>query len=114
MAGLTLTLPARLSETAFQTTVIDTAHWYKWRVTHFRAVKIREGKWATPLQGDPGFPDLALARAGQIIVAELKTNTGQPDPDQVLWLAELGVYGRVWRPRDWPAILLELQHGVTQ
>lgn len=113
MGSPALTLPSTLSETAFQRTVIEAAQWYKWRVTHFRPVKIREGKWATPLEGDPGFPDLALARAGQVILAELKTNRGSLDAEQVKWHAALGVFGRVWRPRDWPGILLELQHGVA-
>lgn len=113
MGSPALTLPLTLSETAFQRTVIEAAQWYKWRVTHFRPVKIREGKWATPLEGDPGFPDLALARAGQVILAELKTNKGKVFDDQALWLAELGVFGRVWRPRDWPVIRLELQHGIA-
>lgn len=113
MAAPALTLPPTLSEDAFKRTVIETAHWYKWRVMHTRPVKIREDKWATPLEGDPGFPDLALARDGQVILAELKTNKGQPFADQRLWLAALGPFGRVWRPRDWPAILLELQHGVA-
>lgn len=109
-----LTLPANLSEDAFKRTVIETAHWYGWRVMHTRPAKNRRGQWSTPLEGDPGFPDLALARSGQVILAELKTNRGQTSNDQDLWLAELGVFGRVWRPRDWPTILPELQHGVQQ
>lgn len=113
MGSPVLALPPKLSEAAFQRIVIETAQWYRWRVTHFRPVKVREGKWATPLEGDPGFPDLALARCGQVILAELKTNRGQPTDDQEKWLTELGVFGRVWRPRDWPEILRELQHGVA-
>ena len=98
-----------LSEDDFQRRVIDTAKLHGWKVTHFRAVKLPSGKWGTPLQGDAGFPDLALARGGYVILAELKTDTGTVEPAQAAWMAQIGTqHGRVWRPRDWPDILAEL------
>lgn len=106
--------PLPVSEDAFQRWVIDVAHWYRWRVTHFRKVKLPSGRWGTPLQGDPGYPDLSLARAGVIILAELKTEKGKVEPDQALWLDAIGPeHGRVWRPSDRPAIVAELSHSAT-
>ena len=68
------------------------------------------------MQGDPGFPDLVLARTGRVIFAELKAEAGKTTPAQEEWIAELG--GRTatmrtlpashevyeWRPSDLDAI----------
>ena len=37
---------------------------------------------------------------------------GKPTPEQVAWLSAVGGHGRLWRPENWEAILLDL--GVTQ
>lgn len=100
--------PIPLSEDDFQSRVIDFARLNGWKVTHFRAVKLPSGRWGTPLQGDAGFPDLALARAGVVILAELKSNTGKPTREQVEWLAAIGPSGRLWSPRDWDSVVAEL------
>ena len=63
----------------------------------------------------PGWPDLVLLRAGQMIFAELKSAKGQLTDNQrhVLGLLEavereVGFTGafsvHVWRPADWPEI----------
>lgn len=106
--------PLPVSEEDFQRWVIDVAHWHQWLVTHFRKVKLPSGRWGTPLQGDPGYPDLSLARAGVVILAELKTDVGKVEPAQSKWLQEIGPeHGRVWRPRDRPAIVAELSRSAT-
>jgi hypothetical protein len=106
--------PLPVSEDDFQRWVLDVARWYHWRATHFRKVKLPSGRWGTPLQGDAGYPDLSLARAGVIILAELKTEKGKVEPDQALWLAAIGpVHGRIWRPSDREAIVAELSHSAT-
>jgi hypothetical protein len=99
--------PAAMSEADYLRRVVDTARLHGWLVTHFRPAPTRTG-WATPLQGHAGFPDLALARAGRVLLAELKTDRGRPTPDQRRWLAELGDHGRLWRPADWPDVLTTL------
>lgn len=96
-----------LSEADWQERVIDTAHLHNWLVHHTRPARTLNG-WRTPVQGDKGFPDLVLARAGVILVPELKTDKGAPTRDQRAWLAALGPYGRLWRPRDWDLVLTEL------
>ena len=40
-------------------------------------------------QGHAGFPDLVLAKAGQVVFAELKTELGYLTHDQEAWLREL-------------------------
>lgn len=89
------------SEAELQAMVIDAARWHGWRVCHFRAAQNRDGRWMTPLEGDPGLPDLVLARDGVVLLAELKSDRGQPTEDQTLWLDALGDHGRLWRPADW-------------
>lgn len=103
-----------MTEAQFQAAVIDLARLCGWRVMHTRAAQIRPGVWATPIQGDAGFPDLVLCRPiqGDFIVAELKTETGRVSAGQHLWLRALdaaGVETYVWRPTDLPTIKTRLR-----
>lgn len=116
-------MPAKLSdeqkllrtvtEAQFQSRVVQAAKLCGWRVAHFRPAITRSGKWATHMEGDPGFPDLVLARRGAVIFAEVKRETGKVGPEQAAWLDALGgvapnIYRRenyVWRPSDWDKIL---------
>jgi hypothetical protein len=97
------------SEAEFTSAVIDLARLLGWRVTHFRPAQVRPGKWVTPLQGDPGFPDLVLARDGVVILAELKSDKGRLGPGQPEWAEQIGAQYRLWRPRDLGQIRQELQ-----
>lgn len=98
-----------LSEAAFQRRILDTAKLHGWLRVHIRAVQVRSGRWVTPYEGDTGLPDLILARRGRVLLAELKSQTGGWRPGQREWLAELGEYGRLWRPSDWDSVLEELR-----
>ena len=96
-----------LREAVFQERVVEYARLLHWRVAHFRPARTESG-WRTPMQGDPGFPDLVLARGERIVFAELKAARGELRPGQVDWLAVLGqgpaeVY--VWRPSDWSRVV---------
>lgn len=102
-------LPLTLSESEFLSTVLDYAHWRQWLVSHFRPAQTPRGRYVTALQGDPGCPDLILARDGAVLLAELKTQHGPIRPAQKKWLAAAGGSGRLWRPSDWPQILEELR-----
>lgn len=88
----------RISEAQLQSAVIDLATLQGWRVCHFRAARAGDG-WAVPLQGHPGFPDVALARAGVVLLVELKSDTGKLTQDQEAWQKAAG--SLVWRPQDW-------------
>ena len=56
-------------------------------------------------RSEPGFPDSTMVRPPRVIFAELKKQTGKPEPDQIRWLETLrlcpAVEVYVWRPSDW-------------
>jgi hypothetical protein len=101
--GAAAVSPARwrppIDEGTWQTTVIGIAKLFGWRVVHIRAVQNKRGKWMPPYEGDPGLPDLILAKGGRTVLVELKTDTAAgPTAAQRAWLDAGG--GMVWRPRD--------------
>jgi hypothetical protein len=104
-----------MTEDDFVRRIIDTAHLYHWKVTHFRPARTERG-WRTPVQGDAGFVDLVLAKAGQVLLVEVKTDRGRVRPDQLEWAMEIGPSYRLWRPADWDQILLELRsrHPIAE
>lgn len=105
MNGVDATPP--LGEDAWQSRVIAAARAHGWRVVHYRRARSGRRGWSTPVQGDAGGPDLLLARAGVVILAELKSDTGGYGPGQREWAREIGprLY-RLWRPRDWEGLVL--------
>jgi len=88
-----------VDEDVFTDAVIELAMIQGWRVAHFRPAKTAKG-YRTPMQGHVGWPDLALAKGGRFIAAELKSARGKPSNEQLDWLAALGDHGRLWRPSD--------------
>jgi hypothetical protein len=97
-----------MTETQFLQRVIDTAKLYGWLVCHFRPARTERG-WRTAVQGDTGFVDLVLARAGVVLHAELKVANKRPRPDQVSWGQAIGGTYRLWYPDDWDQIVAELR-----
>lgn len=97
----------KITEAKFQSQVLQLAKLRGWKVCHFRPAQTARG-WRTPMQGDPGFPDLVLARRGTVIFAELKRAGKVPTLDQQGWLNELSgspkVYAEHWTPDHWPRI----------
>jgi hypothetical protein len=98
-----------MSESEFQSQVIELAQLFRWRVAHFRPGLTQSGRWCTAVQADgAGFPDLVLVRDGVLLFAELKSEKGRLSESQIEWIGELGnvqairVY--LWRPSDWKAI----------
>jgi len=55
-----------------------------------------------------GWPDVALLRGDRLLLIELKTETGQPTPEQAEWLELLeqvpGVEAYLWKPSDFDDI----------
>ena len=103
-----MTRPAALpeAEAGFQAAVLELAAHHGWRRQHTRPARTRRG-WRTPLTGEAGFPDLVLVRPPRLILAECKTDRGQPSPEQRAWLEALTACGLevyVWRPRDFDRI----------
>lgn len=102
-----------LNEGQWTDVVVQTAKLYGWVVSHFRPAKTERG-WRTPVQGDNGFPDLALARDCVVLLAELKTDKGKLRPEQERWRDAIGPeHYRLWRPADLPKVIAELRHPVT-
>lgn len=99
-------LAKTMTEAALQSCVMDCAKLTGWRRIHFLPALDDRGRWRTPLDGDPGWPDVVLARPGRLVIAELKSHGGVVEPDQQTWLTLLGTVGGavsvyVWRPADW-------------
>lgn len=92
-----------LTEAQFQAQIVEMAEWLGWRTYHTFDSR----------RSHAGFPDLTLVRGGELIMAELKDDTGKPTPEQLEWYAQLlvvqdnapGVFhSRIWRPRHMDAV----------
>ena len=99
---------ANVSEREFGDAVIELAKLCGWRVHHTRPARTSKG-WVTPIQGDAGFPDLALLKGEWLWLAELKADKGKLSDGQENWYRDLlevrEVRADIWRPtRDWPRI----------
>lgn len=93
-----------VTEAELQTGVIQMAQLLGYRVAHFRPAQMQSGRWATPMSGDPGWPDLAICGNGRFLAVELKSARGDPSAAQLDWLSRLtdaGVDARTWRPSHW-------------
>jgi hypothetical protein len=105
-----------ISEAEFQRRVIKAAHALGWMVAHFRPSMNRRGQWMTAVSADgAGFPDLVLVHraSGDLIFAELKSESGKLTEAQTVWLDALGRggLGRAfwWRPSEIDAIIERLK-----
>lgn len=94
-------IAAAMSEDDLQALVVDLAHFYGWRVHHTRPALRQSGGWSTPIQGNPGFTDLVLAKAGLVRFVELKSQRGKRSNDQILWATALLPHYSLWRPGNW-------------
>lgn len=74
-------------EAAFMSWVVDYARLRGWQVAH-----VRDSRG----QDTDGLPDLILARNGLVILAELKSETGDVRTKQREWLGASG--NHLWRP----------------
>jgi hypothetical protein len=107
-------LARAMTEDQLLDSTIDLARALGWLAHHCRPARTGKG-WRTPVQGDPGFPDLILVRDGWLIAAELKSQTGRVAAGQAPWVDRLdevslragrpsgGLLVYVWRPVDWYA-----------
>jgi hypothetical protein len=93
-----------MTEQQFANTILEWAKQFGWLAFHVRNSGYGN---VSQVQGDKGFPDLIMAKAGRVIAAELKvekagTVRGDPRPEQQRWLSALGTRMEtyVWRPED--------------
>ncbi len=81
--------------------ILKMAHLCGWLAYHTRSAINRRGVWSTPIQGDPGFPDLVLAKIGvEPIFVELKRELGWASESQSFWLNSVPNW-YLWRPSNW-------------
>ncbi len=80
-----------LTESQFQDRIITYARLRGWMVSHIQNVTMtgRGGRIIRQTPAAPGFPDLTLARGGQVWFLEVKSETGAVSPVQREWLAAL-------------------------
>lgn len=101
----------RPTEAACQATIIEAARLHGWLVHAERPARTATG-WRTAIQGDPGFPDLVLARDGVVLVVELKRRPNKPTDAQWGWLTAFQRAGiaahLVYVPEDMDAFIDEL------
>lgn len=103
-------------EADLQRAVIDLAQLHGLLVHHCRPARMQSGKWATPLQGAKGFPDLVIAGPAGTLFRELKSTKGKLSADQIAWLHALQANGEdasVWRPCDWPRRIQAEIHALA-
>jgi hypothetical protein len=94
----------KMTEPQLQVCILDLAKYLGLLTHHCRPAIMRSGKWATPIQGNAGFPDLCIAGVGGVVFAELKGDTTQPTDAQMRWLGTLeaaGAEAYLWRPAHW-------------
>lgn len=93
-----------MTEEQFQRQVIELAELYRWRVYHTFDSR----------RSHPGWPDLVLCRAPELLVVELKTDKGRVSAAQAAWLGDLeecGIAVAVWRPRNFEEAHERLKFG---
>jgi len=69
-----------ISEAAVQSVVTDALRTFGWRFCHFRAAQDKSGRWLTPIEGDPGFPDIIAVKDGRLLLLECKSTRGIKKP----------------------------------
>lgn len=86
--------------------VRDVAKTFGWHYHH---------TWLS-IHSSAGYPDDTMIKDGRLIIAELKSEKGQPTPEQYFWLEELaevpGIEVFLWRPSDRDEII-ETLSGLT-
>lgn len=78
----------RPTETECQRTIIDAARKMGYLVHHSRPARNEKG-WSTPIEGDPGFPDLVIVGWDLVYIVELKRKPNTVAPEQRAWLERL-------------------------
>lgn len=90
-----------MPEEELEDNVLQLAKLLGWVAVHHRPARTADGGWRTAIKGQKGFPDLVLARDGQVLFRELKRQKGKPTAEQEIWLEALGDFGGIWRPQQW-------------
>lgn len=100
----TATLP--MTEDDLLTAVIDLCRRHRVLAHHSRPAVVGRtaagrARWATPIQGDAGLPDLVIVGRRGVLFRELKSEVGRLSKEQARWTTTLAVAGAdcaTWRP----------------
>lgn len=106
----------RATELQCETTILQAAARFGWLSHGERTVRVNPTArgYATPVKGDPGFPDLVLAHRTLplAVIVELKRRPNTVEPAQQVWhdrLRAAGLDVRVWWvPEELDAIVAYL------
>lgn len=82
--------PYRASEAECRKTILEAARVYGWRIHCPRTARTAAGAHLTADDGDPGWPDIFLTRGFRALAVELKRHPNKLEPEQVVWLEQLG------------------------
>ena len=93
-------IAAAMTESQLQDNILDAAKQCGWLCYHTRAAMNKRGVWSSPMQGNPGYPDLTLARNGIAFFFELKSEKGKLTVEQQEWYHALPNC-LIIKPRDW-------------
>lgn len=88
-----------ITEKNFQQAVIDLARLHGCRVYHTHDSR----------RSEKGWPDLVIVGPRGVLFRELKADRGRVKPEQWEWIEALKLAGQdagVWRPADWPEVVL--------
>lgn len=94
-----------MTEAELRASVVHLAHALGWRV-----FSLPIARTVRPVKDAVGYPDLTLARNGDVLWIELKTDRGQLSPQQEAWRRDLPAV-LVIRPGDLAGLALTL--GAT-
>lgn len=96
-------IAVNMTEAELQRNIIDAAQKLGWHIHAERPGRTADS-WRTPIQGDPGFPDLILIKGRRILAWELKSEKGKLTLEQEEWLryfCRAGCRIGIIRPHDW-------------
>lgn len=95
-----------ITEAQWQAQVVGLASFYGWKAYH--PPDNRPSAKGKVQRVEAGFPDWTLIRDTDLLLVELKTDTGRLGPGQADWLEAFRVVGAAWREE-----VLHLRREVT-
>jgi VRR-NUC domain-containing protein len=114
-----VSIDVRPTEAQCQATIVAAAQMFGWLVHAERPAVRQSGRWSTPIQGTPGFPDLVLCHPyhRRLWFIELKRRPNRVEPAQQRWLDTLAIHTDtrvVYVPEQMDALLRDLARPTEE